>query len=74
MAKEYRTIQGDSFDQIAYRLWKNEHYMRKIMAANPDYMDVLLFEPGVVLQIPDFTPPPKISANLPPWYGESKNA
>lgn len=69
MAKEYRTIQGDSFDAISFRLWGSEHYMRKLMDANPDYMDVLLFGPGIVLQIPDFTPPPKTASGLPPWYG-----
>lgn len=67
-AKIYRAIQNDSFDAIAFRLWGDERYMKKIMDANPDYMDVLLFEPGVALKIPDFSPPAKIPANLPPWY------
>lgn len=68
MAKIYRTIQNDSFDLIAYRLWDNEHLCHKLMAANPDYMDVLLFEPGIELTVPEIElPAPK--ADLPPWYG-----
>lgn len=67
-AKKYRTIQRDSFDAIAYRLWGNEHYMGKIMDANPEYMDVLFFEAGIILNIPAFMPPPTIPGGLPPWY------
>ena len=68
-AKTYRTIQRDTFDAIAFRLWKNEHYMHMLMEANPEYMDVMLFEAGTVLKVPDFTPPPVIPGGLPPWYG-----
>ena len=69
MAKIYRTIQNDTFDIIAYRLWQNEHLCHELMAVNPDYMDVLLFEPGIELNVPDMKIEPK-KANLPPWYGE----
>lgn len=67
--KFYRTIQGDTFDAIAFRLWKDEHLCRLLMHANPDYMDVLIFPAGIELNVPDFTPQPK-KADLPPWYGE----
>lgn len=67
--KIYRTIQGDTFDAIAYRLWKNEHLCRALMEANPDYMDVLIFGAGVELVIPEIAVPKKI-ADLPPWYGK----
>lgn len=69
MAKIYRTIQGDTFDAIAYRLWKNEHLCHELMAANPDYMDVILFPAGVELLVPEVKIEPK-KADLPPWYQE----
>lgn len=67
MANTYRTVQRDTFDAIAYRLWKNEYLAKELMAANPDYMDVLLFEPGIELIVPDVKIEPK-KADLPPWY------
>lgn len=70
MAGTCKTVQGDSFDSIAFRLWGDEHLCSLLMAANPDYMDVLLFGPGVELKVPDFTPKPA-EADLPPWYGET---
>lgn len=66
--KTYRTIQNDTFDSIAFRLWGDEHLCSLLMQANPEYMDVLLFEPGVVLTVPEYAVAPKMS-DLPPWYG-----
>lgn len=70
MPKTYRTIQGDTFDLIAFRLWQDEHQCHRLMNANPDFMDVLIFPAGIELNVPDFTPQPKV-AGLPPWYGDS---
>lgn len=68
-AKVYRTIQGDTFDSIACRLWQNEHLCHELMTANSEYMDVMIFEAGVELAVPNLTISPK-KADLPPWYGE----
>lgn len=63
----YRTVQGDSFDSIACRLWKNERLCGELMRANAEYMDVLIFEAGIELAVPEVKAPKKI-ADLPPWY------
>lgn len=68
--KTCRTIQNDSFDMVAFRYYGDEHLCSMLMNANPDYMDVLLFEPGVELKLPDYKPKPR-EADLPPWYGDS---
>lgn len=64
----YRTVQGDTFDLIAWRIWHREHMARLIIEANPAHADVVIFGPGVELRIPDaeVAPDPK---DLPPWYG-----
>ncbi len=67
MARSYRTLQGDTFDMVAYRVWGREHMAHHIIAANPDYADVAVFGPGVTLTIPDVTPATPM-ADLPPWY------
>lgn len=65
-AKTYRTIQNDTFDTIAYRICGDEMQCVKIMEANPDYMDVLLFPAGVELNLPELKKRPRV-ADLPPW-------
>ena len=66
-SKVYRTVQGDAFDGIAWRIWGREHMAHLLAEANPDHADVLVFEPGVELGIPDVEPK-TIVADLPPWY------
>lgn len=70
MAADYITVQGDTFDAAAYRLWGDEHLAHLLMTANPGLMDTLIFAPGVRLAVPDYTPMPQEAA-LPPWYGGS---
>lgn len=69
MGKTYRTTQNDTFDTVAFRFYGDEHLCSMLMNANPDYMDVLLFDPGIELKLPDYVVPPRKS-DLPPWYGE----
>jgi len=68
MAGNYRTIQGDAWDAIAFRLWGTEHLMHILMAANPLHMDVLIFPAGVELVVPDLpATATTTTAELPPW-------
>ena len=65
--KKYRTVQGDTFDGIAWRIWGQEHMAHILMEANPAHMDVLLFGPGIELTVPDARPETTVP-DLPPWY------
>ncbi|MDR2819312.1 MAG: tail protein X [Desulfovibrio sp.] len=65
--REYRSIQGDAWDSIAYRLWEEERFMADIMAANPEHADVLIFPAGVMLRIPDVDLTARPMKDLPPW-------
>lgn len=49
----YTTIQGDMWDLIAYKIYGNEHYMQKLMRANPKYIDMAIFPAGVTLTCPE---------------------
>ena len=70
MAKTYRTIQRDAFDSIAYRKWQDSHLGYKIMAENVEFMDVLFFDPGTEVKLPEVEQR-KRTGKLPPWYGAS---
>lgn len=65
----YTTIQGDTWDAIAYRLWGREHLMDLLLAANPEHADVILFRAGVVLAVPEIDLSGQIGpvTELPPW-------
>jgi phage tail protein X len=61
----YVTSAGDTWDSIAYALWGNEYLMSELQEANPDYLDVLVFESGVRLVVPVVEDP--AAEVLPPW-------
>lgn len=62
------TLQGDAWDSIAYRLWGEERHMDRLVAANPDLADVLIFSAGVRLTVPEAPPPATVkTSELPPW-------
>lgn len=51
--KKYITIQGDTWDSIAYDLYGDENYMSVLMEANFDYVDTLKFPANVELNVPE---------------------
>lgn len=65
----YTTIQGDTWDGIAFRLWGREHLMDALLQANPDHADVLFFPAGLTLAVPDVDLDATIQpvTELPPW-------
>ncbi len=50
---EYITIQGDTWDAIAYRLYGDESYMKDLIEANRPHIDTMVFPSGTVLQVPE---------------------
>lgn len=69
MKKVYRTISGQTWDQIALELYGDEHYCDRIMDENPDKLDYLIFPAGVELKLPEdesFLNEP-LSSNYPEW-------
>ena len=67
----YRTVQGDTFDGIAWRIWGYEHMAHHLIESNPEQADVLVFRPGVELTVPAVKPDTAV-ADLPPWYAGGK--
>ena len=51
---DYKTREGDTFDALALSQYNNEKMAHHIIAYNPDYADVLIFEEAVRLYIPIF--------------------
>ena len=66
MPEKYRTMQGDTWDVIAKKLWGNEKLFVKLMEANPEHREIMFFPEGIELAVPEME---TVSAPevLPPW-------
>lgn len=62
----YKTVQGDTFDIIAKKCYKNELYIHLIMQANPEHIQTIVFNSGIELKIPDIDTSVKVSQQT-PW-------
>lgn len=61
----YTTIQGDTWDVIAFKTLGNEMLMSHLIEANIKYADITVFGAGIKLVIPEAKPP--VNELLPPW-------
>lgn len=63
--EEYRTIQGDTWDMIAKKVYGAERHMDYLMASNFELLDYFIFPAGIVVKVPEL--PAEISEDLPSW-------
>lgn len=61
----YTTVQGDTWDVIAYVEYGDELQMHWLIEANPQHRETVVFPAGVVLQVPDIGETARAPA--PPW-------
>ncbi|MBB6670507.1 tail protein X [Cohnella nanjingensis] len=64
----YRTLQGDTWDGIAFKLYGDAKLMTLLINANPDHAQTVIFSAGVQLKAPDR--PAETADDLPPWRRE----
>lgn len=48
----YTTVNGQTWDQIAFEVYGNEYYCGKLMDANRDKLEYFVFPDGIVLKLP----------------------
>ena len=60
-----KTKQFETWDLISLDVYGTTHKVADLIAANPQYSDTLIFEEGIVLNIPQIEEE-KIDS-LPPW-------
>ncbi|MEN6372223.1 MAG: tail protein X [Armatimonadota bacterium] len=61
----YITNTGDQWDLIAYNVYSKEKFMTELLAANPEYRDIVVFDAGVRIVCPDIDV--ESASPLPPW-------
>ena len=65
MPDTYTTVHGDTWDKIAYDLYGDEAYMRYLIEANWEFLDLLVFPAGIVLNLPEI--PDEPDEDWPEW-------
>jgi len=63
----YRTKQGDMWDYIAWAVYGDESYVFVLYRANPQYLDVYLFEDGIDIYCPEITAEAEEDEDIPEW-------
>ena len=66
--KTYRTVQGDTWDLIALKMYPKiggEKLMDVLLEHNPEHIKTVIFSANVILKIPDVDIP--VISSLPPW-------
>ena len=63
--REYKTIQGDTWDGIAVKVYGDEKYMNELLEANQAYREIIIFPANVSLSLPDIQT--QTTTILPPW-------
>lgn len=65
MAETYRSIQGDTWDMIAKKVYGAERHVDYLMQNNFSLLDYFIFPAGVIVKTPDL--PDDIPDDLPSW-------
>jgi len=61
----YKTIQGDMWDSISYKVYGMDKYSKELVKANPKYVNIVTFSSNVELICPDISK--EKNSTLPPW-------
>ncbi len=63
--RRYKTLQGDTWDLIAFNQLGGEQYTHLLIESNFAYRNYVIFPANIILNLPEITTP--ISTLLPPW-------
>ena len=61
----YTTVQGDTWDGVAFKIYGDHSGMGPLIAANWPLLDYLVFPAGIVLNVPEVVRP--VDERLPFW-------
>ena len=66
---KYRSVQGDMWDNIAYKVYGDETQMHRLIEANIKYRDIQVFPAGIELDVPDLETEEEtlIAQSVPVW-------
>ena len=67
--KVYKTISGDTWDLISYKLYGSELYFHQLMRANLNLLSVAVFDSNIPIIVTEITTISSAveTSKLPPW-------
>lgn len=66
MSKTYRTIQGDTWDLIAHKMYGEDKNMHILLQANIGLIDTVFFDAGVEIFVPEVVTK-TVDTSISPW-------
>lgn len=67
MSRTYTTVQGDTWDSIAYKALGSGSLTARLIEEDPEHRDFYFLPAGIELALPEEEP--ATAADLPPWRG-----
>lgn len=65
--KQYRPIQGDTWEKLSYKIYGNSGHVRELIEHNPQMRMIEYFDGGEVVSYPKLSESENAALNLPPW-------
>ncbi len=65
MEKKYKTLQGDTWDLIAKKIYGSEKHLDHLMKHNFSLLDYFIFPGGIEVYTPEL--PQKEAEGIPEW-------
>lgn len=66
--KVYRTVSGDTWDLISYKVYGSEGYFHDLIRSNLSLIDIAIFDADIPIIIPEITDEENDNdERLPPW-------
>lgn len=67
--KVYKTVSGDTWDLISYKLYGSEQYFHQLMRANLNLLSIAVFDSNIPIIVPELDTSLNVVdiSKLPPW-------
>ena len=65
--KVYKTVSGDTWDLIAYKVYGSEGYYHDLIRSNLALIDIAVFDANITITIPEIAEESDNDTSLPPW-------
>lgn len=70
MMDSYITVQGETWDLIAYKIWGSEYLFPLLLEVNSQYRHIVIFSGGIELKVPEIDT--SLYVERPSWLEEDE--
>lgn len=70
MMDSYITVQGETWDLIAFKIWGSEYLFPLLLEVNSQYRHIVIFSGGIELKVPEIDT--SLYVERPSWLEEDE--